>query len=80
VPEPFLRVQWTRLFKGLPSPQFVEQVQRPLSLPHKPVTPTARAEAGSHAPVPVGRLSFPLRSDSRFMALLDDPQNNAPLF
>ncbi len=62
VPEPFLRVQWTRLSKGLPSPQFVEQVQRLLALPHKPVAPTARAEAGSSAPARAGRSSFPMWS------------------
>ncbi len=33
VPEEFLRVQWTRLPNGVPSPQFVEQVKRLLEPP-----------------------------------------------
>jgi TolB-like protein/Flp pilus assembly protein TadD len=35
VPEPFLRVQWTRLPGALPTPQFVAQVQRLLEAPKK---------------------------------------------
>ena len=37
VPPRFLRVQWTRLPHGVPSPQFVEQVKRLLEAPRKPV-------------------------------------------
>ncbi len=60
VPEDFMRVQWTRLFKGLPSPQFVDQVQRLLALPHKPEASTRRAEVRNHAPAPVSRSRFPM--------------------
>jgi TolB-like protein/cytochrome c-type biogenesis protein CcmH/NrfG len=35
VPEEFMRFQWTRLAHGVPSPQFVEQVQRLLEAPRK---------------------------------------------
>ncbi len=44
VPEPFMRVQWVRLPGALPTPQFVEQVQKMLAAPRK-VTAAARPEA-----------------------------------
>ena len=56
VPEPFLRVQWTRLPGALPTPQFIAQVQRLLAAPRKAssaarsevrgVQPTALAPSG----------------------------------
>ena len=35
VPEEFMRYQWTRLARGVPSPQFVEQIKRLLETPRK---------------------------------------------
>lgn len=35
VPEEFMRYQWTRLARGVPSPQFVEQIRRLLEAPKK---------------------------------------------
>ncbi len=56
VPEPFLRVQWTWLPKGLPSPQFVEQVTHLLARPRTPVAARSGGNAGgevhAHSPVP----------------------------
>jgi TolB-like protein/Tfp pilus assembly protein PilF len=45
VPDAFMRVQWTRLAGGLPTPQFVEQVKRLLASPRQPGArkPEARA-------------------------------------
>lgn len=44
VPAEFLRVQWTRLPGALPTPQFVEQLNRLLAAPAKPSAPSvARA-------------------------------------
>jgi TolB-like protein/Tfp pilus assembly protein PilF len=37
VPEEFMRVQWTRLPMGVPTPEFVQQVKRLLEAPRKPV-------------------------------------------
>lgn len=37
VPEEFMRVQWTRLPAGEPTPEFVSQVKRLLESPRKPV-------------------------------------------
>ncbi len=50
VPDPFLRVQWTRLPHGIPSTQFVEQVRRLLE-PKKSslAPPMAEREGGSPA-------------------------------
>jgi len=55
VPPEFMRVQWTRLPGALPTPQFVEQVQRLLEAPAKSVgrglpTPPQRTTAGSGDP------------------------------
>jgi TolB-like protein len=36
VPEEFMKVQWTRLARGEPSPEFVTQVKRLLDAPRKP--------------------------------------------
>jgi TolB-like protein len=47
VPTEFMRVQWTRLPGGLPTPQFVEQVKHLLDAPHK----AARLEPGRQAAV-----------------------------
>ncbi len=46
VPEEFMRVQWTRLPGGLPTPQFVERVKRLIE------EPTNRA-AESRGPIPL---------------------------
>jgi len=35
VPDEFMRVQWTRLDRGVPTPQFVEQVRKLLENPRK---------------------------------------------
>lgn len=40
VPEEFLRVQWTRLPHGVPSPQFVEQIKRLLEPPSRATAAT----------------------------------------
>lgn len=45
VPAEFLRVQWTRLPGGLPSPAFVEQIKRLLA-------PTAVMDVGRPRPIP----------------------------
>jgi TolB-like protein/predicted Zn-dependent protease len=44
VPEEFLRVQWTRMPRGVPTPQFVDHVRQLLEKPRKGV-----AEAGRRA-------------------------------
>src|SRR5258708_1484709 len=48
VPEEFMRVQWTRLARGVPTPQFVEQVRKLLEKPQKIAAKTVAglAEAG----------------------------------
>ncbi len=61
VPEQFLHVQWTRLPGALPSPQFIEQVERLLALPHKPVLkagPPGAAGRSSGVSLPVKRGGF----------------------
>jgi TolB-like protein/cytochrome c-type biogenesis protein CcmH/NrfG len=51
VPEEFMRVQWTRIPKGIPSPQFVDHVKKLLAerawkaTHNNPATAAARAEA-----------------------------------
>jgi TolB-like protein len=51
VPEEFMRVQWTRLPHGVPSPQFVEQVRHLLDAPLKGAgSPTPRAVSAHTAP------------------------------
>jgi hypothetical protein len=49
VPESFLRVQWTRLPRGAPSTQFVEQVKRLLEPPSEHA-PGLRLTGGGSAP------------------------------
>ncbi|MBI4626223.1 MAG: toll/interleukin-1 receptor domain-containing protein [Verrucomicrobia bacterium] len=49
VPDAFLRSQWTRLPKGVPSPQFVEQVERLLGQSRTPA-PGTGAAAGEPSP------------------------------
>ncbi len=59
VPEPFMRVQWVRLPGALPTPQFVEQVQRMLAAPRK-APAVARAEPRPAAPTaPVAAVPKP---------------------
>lgn len=43
VPAEFLKVQWSRLPGGLPTPEFVDQIQRLLRLPRTPVPGAAPA-------------------------------------
>ena len=53
VPDEFMRVQWTRLAHGVPTPQFVEQIKRLLESPRKasaatrPAFPIASPAAAS---------------------------------
>ena len=52
VPPEFMRVHWTRLQDGMPTPQFVEQIKRLLEAPRKS-TATRKAEsAGPQFPSP----------------------------
>ncbi len=52
VPDAFIRAHWTRLPNGVPSPQFVEQVQRLLGQQRKPALAASPAAGGSsHAPL-----------------------------
>ena len=48
VPEEFMRVQWTRLAHGMPTPQFVEHVKRLLERPAK-ATPAKKSAPAAHA-------------------------------
>ncbi len=57
VPDVFMRSHWTRLPKGVISPQFVEQVQRLLGQQRKPV-PGASSAAGYSSPARTGRSNF----------------------
>ncbi|HVU22610.1 MAG TPA: TIR domain-containing protein [Opitutus sp.] len=55
VPEQFMRVQWTRLEHGVPTPEFVLQVKRLLDGPRVPraTSPAARPSApATPAPIP----------------------------
>ena len=52
VPDAFLRAHWTRLPKGVPSPLFVEQVQRLLGQQRKPTPSSSPAAVGS-SPAPI---------------------------
>jgi hypothetical protein len=45
VPEPFLRVQWSRVPKGVPTPQFVERIKRLLDPPRESSTAAAKTMA-----------------------------------
>lgn len=53
VPEAFLRVQWTRLPRGVPTPQFIEHVQRLLDHPRLPAIsePLPDRPGTSRAPI-----------------------------
>jgi TolB-like protein/Tfp pilus assembly protein PilF len=59
VPEPFMRVQWTRLPSGLPTPQFVDQVRVLLQAPRTPPLVQRPATAPPH-PVRTPRGGLPL--------------------
>jgi TolB-like protein/Flp pilus assembly protein TadD len=52
VPEEFMRYQWTRLARGVPTPQFVEQVKRLLEAPRKAAAATRPAFAFAPPPAP----------------------------
>ena len=50
VPEQFMRVQWTRLAQGVPTPQFVEQVKRLLAAPAAPAVEAGRPRPAQRDP------------------------------
>ncbi|MDB6126114.1 MAG: Tetratricopeptide repeat protein, partial [Verrucomicrobia bacterium] len=50
VPDEVMRVQWTRMPHGVPTPQFVEQVKRLMENPRKPAAQTARSSRPAHEP------------------------------
>jgi TolB-like protein/Tfp pilus assembly protein PilF len=50
VPEVFMRVQWTRLEGGMPTPQFVEQVKRLLAGQRQPVSRKSEPKAAGNDP------------------------------
>jgi len=60
VPEEFMRVQWTRLLHGVPTPQFIEQIKGLLANPHQartrdaPATPRADTVSVNRSPRRVG--------------------------
>ncbi len=60
VPEPFMRVQWTRLPRALPTPQFVEQVRVLLQAPRTPPLVPRPATAPPH-PVRTRQGGIPIR-------------------
>jgi TolB-like protein/Tfp pilus assembly protein PilF len=61
VPEEFMRVQWTRLAGGIPTPQFVERVKRLLDTPLDPQEESRDSrpfrEGSTASPIP--RSGFP---------------------
>ncbi len=65
VPEEFMRVQWTRLPRGVPTPQFIEHVKRILENPGKPAArgtsspQQQRPAAAPAADAPLGRFRPP---------------------
>ncbi len=59
VPEPFMRVQWTRLPAALPTPQFVDQVRRLLQTPKTPALVQRPASAAPHL-AKLQRSGFPV--------------------
>jgi TolB-like protein len=65
VPEEFMRFQWTRLPRGVPTPQFIEHVRQVLDNPGKPAAtalaaaPLPKRAAPARAPAPTAR-HFPL--------------------
>ena len=50
VPDEFMRVQWTRLPHGVPTPQFVEQIKRLLASPRRAAAAVRPATMGSPGP------------------------------
>lgn len=67
VPQEFLRVQWTRLPHGVPTPQFIEQVNRLLAAPRKPArgTTVPAPVSGAGLPVKGGLFSYANRTGAR---------------
>ncbi len=55
VPDEFMRVQWTRLAHGVPTPQFVEQVKKLLEGPRKPAVELGRSRSPVGGPAEAGR-------------------------
>ena len=67
VPDEFMRVQWTRLPRGVPTSQFVEQVKSLLADPRKP--------AISATPAPPPKVSTKSVAVLAFANLSRDPEN-----
>lgn len=65
VPDEFMRVQWTRLDHGVPSPEFVQQVKRLLEAPRRAEMP--RAGRPAPAPSPVGDARPPAGGRARWI-------------
>ena len=61
VPEEFMRVQWTRLPKGVPTPQFVDQVRQLIANPRGP-------KAAARAPLTQAAAAQPTGAPARFPA------------
>jgi TolB-like protein len=64
VPEEFMRFQWTRLPRGVPTPQFIEHVRQILDNPGKPASasrgaPPATPRAQTAGTAPPRARSFP---------------------
>jgi len=61
VPDEFMRVQWTRLSHGVPTPQFVEQVKHLLEGPRKPGihSPAATKATTGHEAAPAKQTRVP---------------------
>jgi hypothetical protein len=69
VPPEFLRVQWTRLPQGVPTTQFVEQVQRLLVAPGAPAS-----DVGRGLPTPPPSRAHPIPAGSGDPALQSKPR------
>ena len=52
VPPEFMRVHWTRLAEGTPTPDFVEQIKRLLEAPRKSTATRKSESAGPQFPAP----------------------------
>ncbi len=61
VPEEFMRFQWTRLPRGVPTPQFIEHVRQILDNPGKPVAARGAQPSPQRAPT-TGMPAAPARS------------------
>src|SRR3954471_10120791 len=70
VPDEFMRVQWTRLVHGEPSPEFVQQVKRLLDGKSNSSVPSVR-ELGKHGQDP--RATSDLRTHGRDVSARGGP-------